>query len=272
MKNISIPSQKEYLLQLIYSVEKFINNLCWHAYFFLNPTEKPAKETFGFKSVRASPHINELKDFEKRLKIMIRDVVFRPFTNEFQSKLKEDLNNIVNSTNIIMAADKTTNHYDINTNDAEEMVQRYIQKDFKKVDKDTVANDISAQKEDVVDFDLKERVMYTAPVPAYVTLKDHKPNFNNNPSCRLINPSKIEIGKISKQILSRVVNDIKEKTQLKLWKNTDSVINWFDSLENKESLSFIQFDICDYYGSVTKKLFQDAVNWAMYQMLCTDAM
>ena len=134
---------------------------------------------------------------------MIRDVVFRPFTNEFQSKLKEDLNNIVNSTNIIMAADKTTNHYDINTNDAEEMVQRYIQKDFKKVDKDTVANDISAQKEDVVDFDLKERVMYTAPVPAYVTLKDHKPNFNNNPSCRLINPSKIEIGKISKQILSK---------------------------------------------------------------------
>ena len=103
--------------------------------------------------------------------------------------------------------------------------------------------------------------MYTAPVPAYVTLKDHKPNFNNNPSCRLINPSKIEIGKISKQILSRVVNDIKEKTQLKLWKNTDSVINWFDNLENKESLSFIQFDICDYYGSVTKKLFQDAVNW-----------
>ena len=68
------------------------------------------------------------------------------------------------------------------------------------------------------------------------------------------------------------MNDIKEKTQLKLWKNTDSVINWFDSLENKESLSFIQFDICDYYGSVTKKLFQDAVNWAMYQMLCTDAM
>ena len=193
---------------------------------------------------------------------MIRDVVFRPFSNEFQNKLKGDLNNIINSADIILAADKTTNHYDINTNDAEDMVQRYIQKDYKKVDNNTVANDISAQKEVVKDFELETRVMYTAPVPAYVTLKDHKPNFNNNPTCRLINPSKIEIGKISKQILSRVVNEVRDKTQLTLWKNTDSVIKWFESLERKDSLQFIQFDICDYYGSISKELFQEAVNWA----------
>ena len=50
MKNIPIPSKKEYLLQLIHSVEKFIRNLRWRALYFLNPTEKPEKETFGFKS------------------------------------------------------------------------------------------------------------------------------------------------------------------------------------------------------------------------------
>ena len=30
---------------------------------------------------------------------------------------------------------------------------------------------------------------------------NHKPNFENNPTCRLINPSKSEIGRVSKQIL-----------------------------------------------------------------------
>ena len=31
---------------------------------------------------------------------------------------------------------------------------------------------------------------------AYITLKDHKGNLISNPSCRLINPSKSELGKI----------------------------------------------------------------------------
>ena len=36
--------------------------------------------------------------------------------------------------------------------------------------------------------------------PAFITIKDHKPNFITNPTYRLINPSISEIGKISKHI------------------------------------------------------------------------
>ena len=36
-------------------------------------------------------------------------------------------------------------------------------------------------------------------------VKDTKPNFREAPSCRLINPTKSEIGKVSKQILSKLV-------------------------------------------------------------------
>ena len=39
---------------------------------------------------------------------------------------------------------------------------------------------------------------------AFITLKDHKPNFQDHPSCRLINPSKPEIGVISKHILDEI--------------------------------------------------------------------
>lgn len=53
---------------------------------------------------------------------------------------------------------------------------------------------------------LDDRVNTTAKREAFLTLKDHKPNFANNPTCRLINPAKSEIGKISKQILDRINN------------------------------------------------------------------
>ena len=36
----------------------------------------------------------------------------------------------------------------------------------------------------------------------YVTLEDHKPDFINNPTCRLINLCKTEIGITSKNILN----------------------------------------------------------------------
>ena len=44
----------------------------------------------------------------------------------------------------------------------------------------------------------------TATKEAFITLKDHKDNFESKLTCRLINPSKQEIGKISKQILDNI--------------------------------------------------------------------
>ena len=44
--------------------------------------------------------------------------------------------------------------------------------------------------------------------------------------------------KLSKQVLSRIVEDIKAKTSFNLWKNSDSVIKWFENLENKGELKF----------------------------------
>ena len=38
----------------------------------------------------------------------------------------------------------------------------------------------------------------------FFTLKDHKENFQNNPTVRLINSAKNEIGRISKVILDKI--------------------------------------------------------------------
>ena len=82
-------------------------------------------------------------------------------------------------------------------------------------------------------LELDDRIDVTAQKQAFITLKDHKPNFRNNPTCRLINPTKPEIGKISKQILEKINTDVKTATKLNQWKNTDEVITWFNNVENK---------------------------------------
>ena len=46
---------------------------------------------------------------------------------------------------------------------------------------------------------------------AFVALKDHKVNFQNDPKCGLINPAKSEIGIISKHYLELISSKIREK-------------------------------------------------------------
>ena len=41
-----------------------------------------------------------------------------------------------------------------------------------------------------------------------------------------------------------------------------SVIDWFKKLENKKNLSFIVFDVVNYYPSITLELLEKAINWA----------
>ena len=42
----------------------------------------------------------------------------------------------------------------------------------------------------------------------YITVKDHKEDFPHKISCRLINPSKSDIGKLSKIILDKINSDV----------------------------------------------------------------
>ena len=46
------------------------------------------------------------------------------------------------------------------------------------------------------DIGISEKVEYLAKSTAFITLKDHKEDFSNNPKCRLINPAKPELGKV----------------------------------------------------------------------------
>ena len=66
------------------------------------------------------------------------------------------------------------------------------------------------------------------------SLKDHKENFNINPTIRLINPCKSEVGKISKQILEKINKSVRKGSKLNQWRSTDDSVQWFQNIEEKK--------------------------------------
>ena len=195
MKNIPLPSKQDFLTQMISSSDKFIKNLRWRVFFFLYPSEpRERKETFGFNSTNPAPTgITELKEFENKMYELTRDIKFKPHNNQFQTKLKEDTAKVKSDSKMYIAADKTTNYYKVDKDEYDQLLQKHINKDYKKTEMEAVKEVTKVDKEIVTNLDIEDRVYSTTAKQAFVTLKDHKPNFINNPSCRLLNPTKNEL-------------------------------------------------------------------------------
>ena len=67
--------------------------------------------------------------------------------------------------------------------------------------------------------------------PAFITIKDHKKGFPNKLNCRVLNPSKSPLKKFTKAKLDIVNTRTIVGSKLNQYKNTDSIINWFNKLK-----------------------------------------
>ena len=236
-KNIPIPTKKEYRKSLIEMTSKFINRMRWRAYHFLKPcTRNNDRQTNGFKSKKAPPQIPELNEFETQMTNMIQNIEFRrDRAPEFQRKLSECTKAINASTSLYIPADKTTNFYKMPTDSYEVLLKKSIEKEYMKAPTN-VASEINNQAKSIVEnLNLTDRVERIAEKEAFISLKDHKDNFANNPTSRLINPTKSEIGKISKCILDKINKIIINKTGVKQWKCTKDTLNWFSNITEKKA-------------------------------------
>ena len=96
----------------------------------------------------------------------------------------------------------------------------------------------------------------------FFTLKDHKENFQNNPTVRLINPAKNKIGRLSKVILDKINSSLIKPLKVNRWKNTQKIIEWFLKIEEKRKYNFTVFDIKDFYLLIKEILLIKAINFA----------
>jgi len=57
---------------------------------------------------------------------------------------------------------------------------------------------------------------------------------------------------------------------LNIWTNISEVINWFTNLDNNKRLSFVIFDIVDFYPTISNKLLHTAIEFAAEHTTITD--
>ena len=156
-------------------------------------------------------------------------------TDNFLTSLKDDINEITHSTKAFIPADKTTNFYKLDEPQYNKLLKDNITSTYRKADKTTKISMDREAKSIAAELNIDDRTECIALRQAFITLKDHKENFANNPTCRLINPAKSELGIVSKKILDSINNNIRRKTALNQWKNTAAVLDWFKAILEKTS-------------------------------------
>ena len=264
-KNIPLASKNSFLQKLIEKTQSLIQRMRWKAFFFLNGnTDDTTKETYGFKSKRSPPHVKELDEFEDCMLGMIQRIEFKSnhHPSNLQGKLNQDLKEIREDKHIFVKADKTTNHYKTDPKDYIALVNKNVTKSYKKAD-NSVPNTITSKDKQIAEsLGLDDQIEVSANRDSFITMKDHKPDFANNPPCRLINPSKSEIGIISKEILDDINTKLTQTTKANLWRSTSDAIEWFKTIPEKNKHAFITFDVCDFYPSISEELLVKALDYA----------
>ena len=185
---------------------------------FLGKSKQNSKETFGLKSSWEPERLPQLREFEDAILDIIQNVIFKNQSKcggKFQKKLKEDLKKVRNSSTVYVKADKSTNFYKMSKNSYESYLDQTIQKDYKKCEMNDINKLIKEEKKFASELKVADRMDVPAQSEAYINLKDHKPNFRNNPSFRLLNTNKGNLGLISQKILKRINGNLRSNLEMR---------------------------------------------------------
>ena len=276
LKDIPTASKKEYLIKLYDATSKFVNRLRWKLFFCNNEDANPFvhkeyKEEDVFKSSRSAPACEDIKAFENDLFETIKNIKFSSFRSNFQKKLKQDLNKLLAKNKIILFADKTRNIYHASPTFYNKLVTDNLSKTYKTSNDDLIRK-INSESEKII-YDRKyknKKIPKFSAADAFISIKDHKKHFPANIECRVLNPGKNELGKISKAILEKAIKEIRAKSSLTQWKNSYDVIAWFNNIKHKNTKCFVNFDIVSFYPSIKEEHLIKAVNFARTYTNITD--
>ena len=105
---------------------------------------------------------------------------------------------------MFILADKTNNIYEMPAEHYEKLLKTTSRKHIEKHRQNELTPSILSK----TNLKLADRIEQFAKAAAFITLKYHKNSFINNLTCRLLNPSKNQLGKISKNILEHINKDL----------------------------------------------------------------
>ena len=129
---------------------------------------------------------------------LVKNIKLRKYNNLFQTKLNKDIKSLRNSNKTVTFADKTTNFCLLRKEEHKKLLQNAVTSQYKKVAwkiKDKINKE---EKQILNDKDVVKRLHINGDSNSFITMKDHKENFESKPSVRLINTAKNQTGCLAK--------------------------------------------------------------------------
>ena len=140
---------------------------------------------------------------------------FKKTINRFQQVLQNDIRNINSSRDIIVAADKTRNMYNISHEKYDKLANSSITQSYRKAE-DNISYAIATECNNLSrNHNTENHLPSTKLNPAFITMKDNKENFTSNTNCRLINPTNPKIGKVTNNIVD--IMNISTRCKADVW-------------------------------------------------------
>ena len=190
----------------------------WKALEFLGKIDSTRKETYGFNSCKRPPIVDELSDFENELMFLLRNIEFRNINNNFQRNWNDYIKRINTSEKVLVKEDKSRNNYQLDKDDYKKYLHENITKTYKKSATKRLNAANKQAKKIAEKLNIDDRIEKMQETETYIMVKDHKKDFPNNPSFRLINPAKSDIGRISKKISDKINRRVIQETKVNKWK------------------------------------------------------
>lgn len=122
-------------------------------------------------------------NFEAELLNMVNNTKFRKVSDKFQNQLNEDIKKINNSPKVFIPADKTRKFYELDKPLHDTLLANNISSTYRKANTDALNSINQEAKQIATDLNIEDSTERFSTKQAFITLKDHKENFPNKPTC-----------------------------------------------------------------------------------------
>ena len=126
---------------------------------------------------------------------MIKNIKFNNFKSKHQIKLSKDIKILLNTKMVIVKSDKTSNLYYASPQLYKKLIINNLTSEYSIKPNDPTIKINEEATKILSNYNTKIRkIPKFLKAEAFITVKDHKPYFPHNISCRTINPSKSFLG------------------------------------------------------------------------------
>ena len=145
---------------------------------------------------------------------------------------------IKKSDSIFVKSDKSGNLYEIQKGKYKQMMFKEVVKHNRKAPPDLEKELNSEAKMLAYKLGIVDRMEKYNTKNCFITIKNHKSDFKTNPECRLINPAKTQISRVSKTIVQDICASLRLALDINQWRSTKDCIKWFEEYDKNDRCSF----------------------------------